>query len=478
MDKLSISLMLVDNAFDSNELRTINLKNREVITKLIENLCYGLIENIKPDLLLEIGAFEGSFSKKMKTMLPASRIIAFEANPNVYAHFKNSFIGSGVEYLNYAVAKSSGVISLYIPKSIAGKDMPIIGRMGSMLEVQLRDSKVEEVQVASIELDEFLIERKLESSSNAMWVDVEGAVDIVLSGASLALKNCSLIFCEVESSPVWKDQVLEGGVSEIFRINGFKKVARDCQKWFQHNIIFIKDSLIDDSILSKSTSTCTESIMHWRSYIPQDKNSYKLMQYWDSEIIPNEVNLLIDTWRFDKSIDYVLFNNATAREFLTKNFDGEVVECFNRCAVPAMQADFFRLCWLYKSGGFYVDADIKNVSGLEFFSAHENYLFKRRGSIANDFMFFSKPYHPIIFLSLMKAIHNISNKKIGNVWQLTGPNLITELYQDDNTNNYFKDIFIDDVLVTRQHLGFNWDLDYKKLGHHWTNVSDDAIYKN
>lgn len=46
-----------------------------------------------------------------------------------------------------------------------------------------------------------------------------------------------------------------------------------------------------------------------------------------------------------------------ARSFISDHYSPEHVEAFDHCYHPAMRCDYFRLCYLYKHGGFYVDAD-------------------------------------------------------------------------------------------------------------------------
>jgi mannosyltransferase OCH1-like enzyme len=52
-----------------------------------------------------------------------------------------------------------------------------------------------------------------------------------------------------------------------------------------------------------------------------------------------------------------LFDNTSAREFISKRLGGSYVTAFERCHHPAMRCDYFRLCYILTLGGFYVDAD-------------------------------------------------------------------------------------------------------------------------
>jgi len=47
----------------------------------------------------------------------------------------------------------------------------------------------------------------------------------------------------------------------------------------------------------------------------------------------------------------------SAKAFIGDSLDARHERAFERCYHPAMQADYFRLCYLFVEGGFYVDAD-------------------------------------------------------------------------------------------------------------------------
>ena len=52
-----------------------------------------------------------------------------------------------------------------------------------------------------------------------------------------------------------------------------------------------------------------------------------------------------------------LFDERSAKAFIGGSLGARHERAFERCYHPAMQADYFRLCYLLVEGGFYVDAD-------------------------------------------------------------------------------------------------------------------------
>jgi len=94
-----------------------------------------------------------------------------------------------------------------------------------------------------------------------------------------------------------------------------------------------------------------------------------LIQFWDdSESIPLDVQMCIESWRpiEDQGFKHFLFSDITANDFIKNNYDSRYLNAFHRCRHPAMRSDYFRLCYLLKNGGFYVDTDdVYKIVGIE-----------------------------------------------------------------------------------------------------------------
>jgi mannosyltransferase OCH1-like enzyme len=65
----------------------------------------------------------------------------------------------------------------------------------------------------------------------------------------------------------------------------------------------------------------------------------------------------MDMWAVLYPGRYHRFSSADARAFIETHFPEEFATAYGKCWHPAMQADFFRLCYLYRNGGAYIDAD-------------------------------------------------------------------------------------------------------------------------
>lgn len=85
-----------------------------------------------------------------------------------------------------------------------------------------------------------------------------------------------------------------------------------------------------------------------------------IVQYWhDLQKLPVDIEECIASWtRWATSgFAHRLFDERGAKVFIAGSLDARHERAFERCYHPAMQADYFRLCYLFIEGGLYVDAD-------------------------------------------------------------------------------------------------------------------------
>jgi hypothetical protein len=94
-----------------------------------------------------------------------------------------------------------------------------------------------------------------------------------------------------------------------------------------------------------------------------------LVQFWDTGAdMPRDVAECIASW--DRLVDdvprlsRVMFDDDTARQFIRDELSSDHAAVFDACRHPAMRCDYFRLCFLLRHGGLYVDADEVYLGGL------------------------------------------------------------------------------------------------------------------
>jgi hypothetical protein len=257
---------------------------------------------------------------------------------------------------------------------------------------------------------------------------------------------------------------------------GFRIVARDCQKWFQYNAIFVRDTILDTDgrLLDLIRGFENSALSTWRDIAPPT-----IFQYWHKDDRPEEVDALMKGWERDPAFSYQAFTRATAETMIREHFDERTLCAFQACKVPAMQADFFRLCALYTFAGIYIDADIQNLGTNDLLLRREDrgFLFHRRGCLANDLMVVHNRHDRAIAYALDRATENIEKRLDANVWTVTGPGILTDAYNkfgpDHEMFSGFRFGRIEDV---RQLVGFKWDLEYKDSETHWVGAKKGGLY--
>jgi mannosyltransferase OCH1-like enzyme len=85
-----------------------------------------------------------------------------------------------------------------------------------------------------------------------------------------------------------------------------------------------------------------------------------VIQYWhDAADVPEDVRECLESWKLltTEGFNHVLFDDRSARRFIASHLGPRYVAAFDGCGHPAMRCDYFRMCYLVRYGGFYVDAD-------------------------------------------------------------------------------------------------------------------------
>lgn len=86
----------------------------------------------------------------------------------------------------------------------------------------------------------------------------------------------------------------------------------------------------------------------------------RIVQFWDDlDRLPNDVQDCINTWKKldEQGFDRILFDKHQARDFIRQNLGRKHTHAYDKCYHPAMQSDYFRLCYIAAVGGCYIDTD-------------------------------------------------------------------------------------------------------------------------
>lgn len=150
-----------------------------------------------------------------------------------------------------------------------------------------------------------------------------------------------------------------------------------------------------------------------------------IVQFWHTKSKPLQIENACSSWQFEPGYSYKCFSTITAREFISKHLDKDTLTAFDHCALPAEQADFFRLCYLWEKGGIYADCDdilIGNIRPLV--QTQSNLvLLKEPFGIGNNIII-AAPKHPVIGAALQRAKASLLTKLQTMTWFKTGPGLL------------------------------------------------------
>lgn len=160
-----------------------------------------------------------------------------------------------------------------------------------------------------------------------------------------------------------------------------------------------------------------------------------IVQFWSQDDVPEDVARTIATWRKENP-DYrhMLFNDRQAATYIAEHFE-RAARAFALCRHPAMKSDFFRICFILREGGFYVDADdacVRPLDDLREAIGNANFVALLSSDSApyvfNGFLA-GNPGNRIMHSALDDMVERIEQAEIHgqstDIWHTTGPGLIT-----------------------------------------------------
>lgn len=225
----------------------------------------------------------------------------------------------------------------------------------------------------------------------------------------------------------------------------------------------------------------------------------KIVQFWHNlDQMPEDVAECVDTWRRTEKegFERLLFDRHHAREFIRRRLGQRHKRAYDMCYHPAMQSDYFRLCYLFVEGGCYVDADeVYEGAGIQHLfndgrlriqplcydtatemMVHPS-LFTRSGANAAGWIFYfnNNPLiagraHPLIERALAEATLSLEkDRKCGlpEIQSTTGPgNLTKSIFDAVTESSEMEQTLL--VLCDWEHIAESrWDLSYRNDPRNW-----------
>jgi hypothetical protein len=225
-----------------------------------------------------------------------------------------------------------------------------------------------------------------------------------------------------------------------------------------------------------------------------------IVQFWHNVgQVPPDVEECIRTWTAWKTrgFEHMLFDERTAAAFIDNSLGRRYKRVFERCYHPAMQADYFRLCYALIQGGFYVDADDACVSNDIDWLVHDGRLklqplcydiatgtmvrpavFLVSGAYQPSWIVYfnnnpliTRPRHPVVEHALERAtcrLELVGENELPEIQSTTGPGNISrsifELGMDPEVDIESNVVVLEDwdsIAVSR------WPLSYRDDARNW-----------
>ena len=152
-----------------------------------------------------------------------------------------------------------------------------------------------------------------------------------------------------------------------------------------------------------------------------------------NDIIKEKINKMKE---LNPSYEYKFFNDNDMDIFVSENFNGDIIECYNKLNIRAAKADFWRYLILYQCGGIYIDMDCMITQSLDSLITNDNDAILSIETVGicdgpdknyyiNWAMIFAKG-HPILKKTIEFLITNVKNNSYPNdIFNTTGPAVLT-----------------------------------------------------
>ena len=210
-------------------------------------LFLNLLRIFKHGLILDVGSMDGSDSMRFRRMSALSKILAFEANPYNFAKMQANphLAAMNIEVRNHLVSSKAEKGKFYISKgAVEGVNSGNMGTSSSIKPVNVADV-AEEIEVATVRLDEVIAQEVASTVWVAMWIDVEGAAYEVLRSVGNAKQQIAFLHIEVELVEFWEGQKLKNDVVNLATELGLVLMARSVNDQ-QQDLVFINAKLLHE----------------------------------------------------------------------------------------------------------------------------------------------------------------------------------------------------------------------------------------
>jgi FkbM family methyltransferase len=188
---------------------------------------YRFIAPLNVEVLVEIGCNIGEDTRKFRYIYPNARIVCFEPDPRNLRTLNENGVKDIAEVYPYAVSNMVGSTVFHMSTGDVGTVDPNNDfiNMDWSLSSSLKKPTGHLIQhtwitfpnsvnVETVTLDDF---KPLKNTKiDFMWVDVQGAEDLVFSGAKETLKRTRYVYTEYSNVELYENQLNLNQLLKLF----------------------------------------------------------------------------------------------------------------------------------------------------------------------------------------------------------------------------------------------------------------------
>ncbi len=204
----------------------------------------ALLQQAQPDLLVDIGANQGQYAMRMRSLGCRGRIISFEPGVRAYQLLERNAARDPLWTVRQiALGDAEGTVSLQVSRNLVSSSTLAVGAAHVAADRDSATDHTERIECAR--LDDVLAD----DPATTPWlkIDVQGSEDRVLAGAAGMLTRARAVQCEMSAAPLYEGQagylavmaaLEDAGFSLVEIIPGFR--APDSRRLLQFDGIFLR----------------------------------------------------------------------------------------------------------------------------------------------------------------------------------------------------------------------------------------------
>lgn len=194
-----------------------------------------VLQDLDPDVLLDVGANRGQFSLMARQVHPRLPIQAFEPLPAEAAVYRRIFDGqAGVTLHPVALGDASSTAALHVSRRADSSSLLPIGEMQTTLFPHTEEIGTHLVRV--VRLDS-MPEQWQAARRALLKIDVQGFELNVLRGAGQALEHCANVYVECSEVALYTGQALYPDIAAFLAKEGFSLTRRANEQWADGRLI-------------------------------------------------------------------------------------------------------------------------------------------------------------------------------------------------------------------------------------------------